>query len=427
MLIDFYKLIYLITNLFTIAIHLNFMHSIFERRKSNVLTCGFCYFLHFIVTSAIYVFFDVPILNLIVNLGMLFVITCNYKSTFANRIFVSIYILFFMAITEIILAACTGYFHFSFLTEGNYHDSIGLIIARILAFIFSLLFKNFRSLKQARPVSILKWGASIFIPTTTMLLEVMIIQSEDTTQTRVIISTILVLVLNVVAFYLYDSLTNSYAEIAKISVLEKENELYCRQCEIMQNATEELQSFRHDMSNQFSVITELLQKKKYDLAAQHVSSLSKKTTCNVIYSTTGNIIIDGLINYKLQCALEENITVHSEIAVPSDLEMDTSDIVVIIGNLLDNAISAILELQNDQRYLTIKIVYSMNRLIIHMLNPYKREVQYQNGEIVTSKVDSSNHGFGLKNIERIVEKYSGYMQINPDNNKFKVDILLYMN
>ena len=331
-----------------------------------------------------------------------------------------------MAITEIVLAACTGYFHFSVLKEGNYHDVIGLVLARVTAYMISLMSKNIKSLKQTKQINYLKWSASIFIPVITMLLEVMIIQAEDTTQQRVIIATGLILVLNVVAFYLYDSLTETYSKIEKVHVLEKENELYSRQCEIMQNATEELQAFRHDMSNQFTVISELLQKHRYDLAEQQVSSLSRKTTYSVLYSTTGNVVIDGLINYKLQCAPEANIDVRSEIAVPSDLEMDTSDLVVIVGNLLDNAIYALGELPKNKRSLSVKIVYSMDRLIIQIVNPYLTKIQYQNGEFITSKTNSEKHGMGLKNIAKIVDKYDGYMQITHENQIFKVDILLYL-
>ena len=426
MVFDTYHIIYLITNFFTIVIHYNFMKSFFVERRSNIWICTLSYLGHFGVTSVTYLFVNIPIINLIVNWLMLLLITCNYKSRMENRVLASIYIIIFMAITEIILAAFTGYFHFSFLTEGKYHDSIGIILARLLAYMFSLLFKNFKAFRQNQRVVPSEWAASVFIPVTTMILEVMIIQAENATRKMVLLSLALIFVLNIVAFYLYDSLNQNYDKIAKVTVLEKENELYSRQCEIMQNSTEELQAFRHDMANQFTVIMELMKNKKYDAVEKQISNLSEKTTYNVIYSTTGNIVVDGLINYKLQCALEENIKVHSEIAVPDDLEADTSDIVVIVGNLLDNAIHAILELSKEKRFLSVKIVYSMGRLLIQMINPYCSEVQYQNGEIITTHLDTEHHGFGLKNIEKVVEKYDGYMQITPENHIFKVDILLYL-
>ena len=94
--------------------------------------------------------------------------------------------------------------------------------------------------------------------------------------------------------------------------------------------------------------------------------------------------------------------------------------------MLDNAIRAVRELPETKRSLTIKVMYSKDRLIIQMINPYGRELEYQNGEIVTTKQDKANHGYGLKSVERVVEKYGGYSEINTNNNLFKIDILLYL-
>jgi len=54
----------------------------------------------------------------------------------------------------------------------------------------------------------------------------------------------------------------------------------------------------------------------------------------------GNIIIDGLINYKLQNISSENVKIKTEISVPVKLDIETTDIVTILGNMLDNAMTA---------------------------------------------------------------------------------------
>lgn len=426
MLSESYNIIYLLTNLFSIAILHRFMTSFFDKRQTSGLVCILSYLSHFILTSLAYLLFDIPVLTVVVNCLVIFGITLNYQSTMQNRILISINIILFMSITEIIIGVISGYFHFTFLSKGNYKDVIGLIIARLSAYMIALMFKNFKSLKKNQKVNSFEWTASIFIPITTMVLEVMIIESESITQGKAIISLLLVFLLNLIAFYLYDSLADSYSKSARLSVLEKENQLYSKQCEIMQESTEELQTFRHDLGNQFAVISELLESEKYELVKSHLSTLTSEIDHSVIFSTTGNVVIDGLINYKLQCAVNDHIKVDSEIAVPNDLEIDTVDISTIIGNLLDNAIRAVRELPETKRSLTIKVMYSKDRLIIQMINPYGRELEYQNGEIVTTKQDKANHGYGLKSVERVVEKYGGYSEINTNNNLFKIDILLYL-
>ena len=168
------------------------------------------------------------------------------------------------------------------------------------------------------------------------------------------------------------------------------------------------------------MISELLESEKYELVKNHLSDLTSEIDHSMIYSTTGNVVIDGLINYKLQCAVNDHIKVVSEIAVPSDLEINSIDVVTIIGNLLDNAIRAVRELPENERSITIKVMFSKDRLIIQMKNPYERELEYQNGEIITTKKDKEKHGYGLKSVERVVEKYGGYSEINTNNNIFNL-------
>lgn len=70
----------------------------------------------------------------------------------------------------------------------------------------------------------------------------------------------------------------------------------------------------------------------------------------VIYSTSGNTIIDGLVNYKLQSVASENIKVETEIVVPEQLNIDIADLVTLLGNLLDNALEALKKLIGNNEY-----------------------------------------------------------------------------
>lgn len=424
---DLYSIIYLITNLFSIVIIHKFVSIFFEKRKMSAFICFLSYFSYFIVTSIVYLYIDVPLLTLSVNWILILCITLSYKSDIRTYFLCSVYILVFMMIPEIIVGAVTGYFEFSFFSKGNYSNSIGIIATRLLTYMESLFFSNFKAVKNNKSVNITSWIAYILIPVITLILEIMIIESQNVTQAKVVISVILILLLNITAFYLYDLLAAAYAQIAKTEILKIENELYCKQCEIMQSSTEDLQAFRHDINNQFIAVYNLLEAGEYDSAKDQVANLSDKIKVKIIYSTTGNIAIDGIINYKLQGAVNEQISVNTEIAVPYDLNIEIYDIITILGNLIDNALCALKELVEMERSLSLKLIYNRDRLIVRVSNPYMTEIRYENGKIITSKNDSHHYGYGLKNVEKIVEKYDGYMEINHDNNIFTVDILLFVN
>ncbi len=330
-----------------------------------------------------------------------------------------------MLFPELAVGAITGYFKFSFFSSGNYSNEIGIISTKILTYIEALLFRNYKNKKASQSVEFSQWISSIIIPLFTLFYECMFASSEGVTKFKMIISVAMLFVINVTAFYLYDSLSKSYVRQSKLSILETENTLYSKQCEIMQTSTKELQEFRHDMNNQFIAISQLIRSKHYEEAERQLYVLSKMTKTKIIYSTSGNVIIDGLINFKLQNALNDNIKVKTEIAVPNQLPIETTDLVSVIGNLIDNSLNALYSVPEDKRSLTLKIVFSQQRLIIRTSNPYTGEIVCNDGKI-TSQAASDQHGYGINKISKVVHKYNGYIDIDYSDHIFTVDMIMYI-
>ncbi len=423
---DTYTIVYLITNLFSIAVNHRFMMAFFEQRRSKMWICGLSYFSYFVGTSFLYLYVDIPILTLLANYGLYFLISLNYKSHMLKRMLSSLYILIFCVIAEVIIAACTGYFQFSVFTEGNYSNSLGAIAVPLITYVVALLLYNFKSVRRYQNVKLSTWLASVLMPVVTFILNVLIVHSEDVTQTEVIVATILILLVNVTTFYLYDSLAANYIKLSEAAVLEKERELYFNQCTMMENSTNELRAFRHDLKNQLIGVSELMGAGRYEEAKELVGGLSGKLNTKILFSTTGNIPVDSIINYKLQNAVNEQIRVETVIAVPADFEMDISDCITVLGNLLDNALYAVRRVEGTERFLKLKVVFDKGRFMIQSANPYEAEVQYENGKIISTKKDRNEHGFGLRNIEAVVKKYNGCMNVNHNDGVFTVDALLYL-
>lgn len=426
MIFTTYNIIYLISNFFMIFIIHRFMKLFFTKNNASKLLSNAVYLSYFIVTSLAYLHLDIPIVTLALNWGILFCISLTYESTMQKRLMYSTYIMIFMLFPELIVAAATGYLHFSFFVDGSYSNSIGVIVSKILAFSEALLLHNYKTSKEKQNVGWNLWLSSILIPISTLVYEIMFVSNDSSSQSKVITSVIILFVINISAFYLYDSLSKSYVRQSKLSILETENILYSKQCEIMQSSTEELQEFRHDMNNQFITLSQLIRAEHYKEAEKQLSHLTTLTKSKIIYSTSGNVIIDGLINYKLQNALTDKIKVKTEIAVSKQINIETTDLVAILGNLIDNALNALVDVQDDKRSLTIKVVFSQERLIIRISNPYVGDVVCKDGRIVSAKQDSRKHGFGLNNIAKAVNKYTGYMDIDYSSNIFTVDILMYI-
>ena len=426
MVFDTYHIIYLLANFFTIFVIYRFMRIFFESRRCNRTLNLLSYLLYFVATSLFYFWFNIPLITLIINLITMFMISLTYEASIQKRIIYVIYMYLFMAVAEIITAAMTGYVYFSVFSQGDYRDSFGVIAVRIVIYGETLLLENIKLTKNGRNIGWIFWLASIMIPVSTLILEVIIANQTNLTKIEAVGSVSLLFAVNIIAFYLYDSLAENYIKKSKLALLQKENELYSRQCEIMQSSTEDLQAFRHDMSNQLIILNHLLEEGKDEEARRQLDQLSRFIKGKVIYSTSGNIIIDGLVNYKLQSVASENIKVETEIVVPKQLNIDIADFVTLLGNLLDNALEALKKVDREQRILTIKIMFSQERLIGRITNTYCGEIYLKDDKILTSKKEKQKHGYGLSNVEKIIKKYNGYMEIDYANWEFRVDFIIYL-
>lgn len=141
------------------------------------------------------------------------------------------------------------------------------------------------------------------------------------------------------------------------------------------------------------------------------------------FVSTGNKNIDSLMNYLLGKAMQQLQNVEHEITVPSDLEISTFDLNVILGNLIENAIEA--AERSYDKWLSVYIFFEKGMLAIEVKNSFSHELKADGDTYKTTKQEPG-HGIGLKNVKKVVEKYDGDMEILKADQQFEVNILLYL-
>ena len=105
--------------------------------------------------------------------------------------------------------------------------------------------------------------------------------------------------------------------------------------------------------------------------------------------------------------------------------MDTMDICSIFGNALENAIESVMKIkEKEKRLIHLSVSKQREFLMISIENYYEEELQYSEGELQSTKQEKSQHGFGIKSIQYIVNKYNGALNINAENNWFSLKILM---
>jgi sensor histidine kinase regulating citrate/malate metabolism len=103
--------------------------------------------------------------------------------------------------------------------------------------------------------------------------------------------------------------------------------------------------------------------------------------------------------------------------------MSLVDIYSLFGNALDNAIEALLKEEEDKRVIQMNIRARGKLLYIDIDNYSSRKIEFQDGLPVTDKADKDYHGFGLKSIRYITEKYDGAFSVAQKNDMFLLHLL----
>ncbi len=420
---EVFRIIYVTASIFMVFTVDRFMKVFFEKRKTPFFVYLLSFMLYLIIVNVAFFSSYLPIINLLTNISMIFLITLNYESTMKRKISAVCFIYLFMFITDILISSLVGNFNISPLTQVKGDFTFGLIIMNFLLFFEAILAQNFKNIRKNNPVSNIFWISSFTIPASSIFIAVTILNSMNTSQIIKVISIVVIFLINILTFYLHDSLSAAYADKLNATIYEQEKEYYYNQCELMRESMEDLKSFRHDVKSHLSTVSDYIKYNQSGEAEKYLFTLIGEVGDYPIYSDTGNTAFDSIINYKLRNAKEKNINLQINIAVPPKLNIDVSDVVAIVGNLLDNSVNA--ALKTEEKKIFLNIYFSKGRIIINIENTFNGEVKYENGEIVSSS-EAKEHGYGLKNIRRSIEKYKGYMEINHTDSLFFTNVLLYV-
>jgi sensor histidine kinase regulating citrate/malate metabolism len=209
-------------------------------------------------------------------------------------------------------------------------------------------------------------------------------------------------------------------------LISNQNTYYTKQLNLMKSSLESVRSFRHDMRNHLILLNSLVEENEYDEASKVISQITGAIDVKNEYAQSGNITVDSILNFNLQEAINKGISVSLELNIPERLNITPFDMSVILGNLLNNAINASSRLEKDKR-LDLKIDYKRGRLFINLSNTYNGILNYKGDKLITSNKDKEAHGIGMKNINAVLDKYDGVMEIDHTENIFTTIILLYLN
>ena len=240
-------------------------------------------------------------------------------------------------------------------------------------------------------------------------------------------SLVIMLFINILIFTIYLKLSEDMELRQKNVVCKQEIDLYNKHIEEKENSMLEFRKARHDLKNQLIFLLERCEKKEYKEEEQFLEQLIEKAPFDSLtISKTDNSVVDALVNYKYTIAKRFGIEFIVKLEIPMILPFDDADMCVILGNALDNAMEANIRADIEKRYVKLNMRMDMSNLVIIIENTFNGQINKdKKGKIQTIKTNKTDHGFGLDSIQKVVNKYHGFMKISYTETVFTVEMLLY--
>lgn len=207
----------------------------------------------------------------------------------------------------------------------------------------------------------------------------------------------------------------------KLSDMQYDYEKQQDMAEEVRRIQEQIRALKHDMKNHTLVILSYLEENRIEEARDYAGEILDKLNKMYTYVNVGNSLLNYIINNKLSRAKERGMEIKAEIENLAFDYMDSVDFSALLNNLLDNAILGASESQDKK--LEVQIMAKKGFDIITVKNSIDESVLVKNPEFVSTK-EEPGHGYGMKQIRSIVEKYQGSIDIYEKNNMFIVSIML---
>ena len=291
----------------------------------------------------------------------------------------------------------------------------GKILSVFLAWLVTRL-HPFHELHPLRP----KWMLLVsFFPLTSlfMLMALFLIcrDQRDLTQ-PVAFFCIFLGIANVAIVYVVSLIEQDTEVKQQNNILSQQMEIQTASILALDKAYRQQRQTTHDFQNHLCTISDLLAQKSYETAAKYVRELSQAQTSRILIVNTHHPIIDAILNQKYQMAVESQIEMRFCINDLSGIQLSASELVVLLSNLLDNAIEACRRIDTER---LIRCTILENDGSFLSIRNTSLPVLITEHGIATTKASASEHGYGLPSVCRILDGLHAEYAYNYENGWFQ--------
>lgn len=199
-----------------------------------------------------------------------------------------------------------------------------------------------------------------------------------------------------------------------------QSDLLRKYCDEVEWMYQKMRGWRHDYHNHIQALQASMAEGAYEEVNAYLRDLNHDLTTVDTVVKTGRVMVDAILNGKLNIAAQNEIATHVKARLPENVPVSDLDLCVIIGNLLDNAIEENKNLSQEQRLLRVYVGRKNTQLYLAFTNAAGKK-QARRGGLYPSQKGTS-HGFGLGRVRSIVQKYGGQFFADSEDGGFTAEI-----
>ena len=294
--------------------------------------------------------------------------------------------------------------------------AISFLFSTVITLVLRQLFRTHQKLSMA--TSRRNWLYQFIVPILSIIFAFTVSAIQGQVFGPDYLSVISLLSLIVLSFSsLYFTLLLSQQQHAYYqNKLDKEQlQFQLRETQQSQEEYQRLQSLRHDLKNKHLTLLALLEENP-DEAREYLQSLTDSISGKQTFYSK-NPTVNYLLNQKLH-DVEDEIELDINCFIPQELSIQPDVLAVILGNCLDNSISACLRLTDkSERTLSLNIRYFQQNLFISINNTFNEQEQ-------ETRKTRQRDGWGLRNVDALVQEYQGTIKRFKENGHYRTEILL---
>ena len=201
-----------------------------------------------------------------------------------------------------------------------------------------------------------------------------------------------------------------------------QSELLQKYCDEVESMYRKMRGWRHDYHNHIQAMQASMALGKYDEVSRYLSELNDDLTAVDTVLKTGRVMVDAILNGKLNIAAQNEIPVNAKAKIPEGTPVSDIDLCVMIGNLLDNAIEENRRLLPESRFIRVYMGRKNTQLYLAVTNAAGKKRLKSGTRFASAK--GADHGFGLARVESVVKKYGGRFLADSEDGGFTAEILI---